>query len=60
MPNSSKIGVELYAVDELRLEAAYKFHDLAVFLFVVDPDGAEIVGDVIAEHALDEVEIAVE
>src|SRR6202035_3567047 len=54
------LGVELDAADQLGLEAADKLHDLAVFLFVVDPDGAEVVADVIAEHALDKVEVAVE
>ena len=49
------LGVELDAVDQLGLEAADEFDDLAVFLFVVDPDGGEIVADVIAQNALDEV-----
>ena len=35
------LGVELDPVDQLRLEAADEFDDLAVFLFVVDPDGGE-------------------
>ena len=54
------LGVELDAVDELGLEAADEFDDLAVFLFVVDPDGGEIVADVIAQDALDEIEVAME
>ena len=54
------LGVELDLVDELRLEAADEFDDLAVFLFVVDPDAGEIVGDVIAEDALDEVQVTME
>ncbi len=54
------LGVELDLVDELRLEAADELDDLAVFLFVIDPDAGEIVGNVIAEDALDEVEIAME
>src|SRR5580704_11462584 len=37
------LGVELDAVDEFGLKAAYELDDLAVLLFVVDPDGAEIV-----------------
>jgi hypothetical protein len=56
----SFLGVELDLVDELRLEAADEFDDLAVFLFVVDPDAGEIVAYVIAKDALDEVEIAME
>jgi hypothetical protein len=47
--------IELDAVRELRLEAADEFDDLAVFLFAVDPDGGEIVADVIAKDAFDEI-----
>jgi len=47
-------------VDELRLEAADELDDLAVLLFIVNPNTGEIVADVIAEDALDEVQIAVE
>ena len=54
------LGVELDAVDELGLEAADELDDLAEFLFVVDPDGGEIVADVIAQDALDEIQIAME
>src|SRR6266436_53866 len=53
------LGVELHLVDELRLEAADEFDDLAVFLFVVNPDAREIVADVIAKNALDQVQVAV-
>jgi len=64
MPNSSKIGVslavQLHAIDQLGLEAADEFDDLAVFLFAVDPDGSEIVADVVAKNTLDEVQIAME
>src|SRR5208282_1783317 len=42
------------------LEAADELEDLAVFLFVVDPDAGEIVADVIAKNAFDEVKIAME
>src|SRR6266849_1131118 len=45
---------------ELVLDAADELDDLAVFLFAVDPDAGEIVADVIAKNALDEVEIAVQ
>src|SRR4029077_8695854 len=34
--------------------------DLAVLLFVVDPDAGEIVADVIAKNALDEIKVAME
>ena len=54
------LGVKLDFADELGLEAADEIDDLAVLLFAVDPDGGKVVADVIAEHALDEVEIAVE
>src|SRR5579859_551943 len=48
-------GVELDAAGELRLEAADEFDDLAVLLFAIDPDGGEIVADVIAKDAFDEI-----
>src|SRR5258708_33410052 len=54
------LAVQLYAVDELGLEAADEFDDLAVFFFAVDPDGGEIVADIITKHALDEIQIEVE
>ncbi len=54
------LGVELDAVDKPRLEAADEFDDLAVFLFVVNPDGGEIVADVIAQNAFDQVQVAVQ
>src|SRR5260370_1110530 len=54
------LGVELDLVDELGLEAADELDDFAVLLFIVDPNAGEIVADVIAENALDKVEVAVE
>src|SRR5207247_1596556 len=54
------LGVQLYLVNELGLEAADELNDLAVLLFIVNPNAGEIVADVIAEDALDEVEVAVE
>src|SRR6266702_4727069 len=54
------LGVELDLVDELRLKAADELDDLAVLLLVVNPNAGEIVADVIAENALDKVEVAVE
>src|SRR5271157_685988 len=53
-------GVELNATDKLRLEAADKLDDFAVFLFVVDPDRGEIVADVIAKNAFHQVQVAVQ
>ena len=64
MPNSSKIGaslrVQLHARDHLRLEAAHEFDHLGEFLFVVQPDGGVIVAQIIAQDALDEIQVAVE
>src|ERR1700738_4926122 len=54
------LGVELDAADQLGLEAADVFDDLAEFFFAVDPDGGEIVADVIAQDAFDEIQIAME
>ena len=54
------LGVELDAADQLGLEAADEFDDLAVFLFAVNPDGGEIIADVIAQDAFHEIQIAME
>src|SRR5207249_11794241 len=54
------LGVELDLADQLGLEAVDEIDHLAVFLFVIDPDGGEIVADVIPQHPLDEIEIAME
>ena len=54
------LGVELDAVDQLGLEAADEFDDLAELLFVVDPDGGVVVAQVIAQDALDQVEVAMQ
>src|SRR5260370_858926 len=54
------LGVELDLVDELRLEAADELDDLAVLLLIVNPNAGEIVADVIAEDALDKIEVPVE
>src|SRR6202040_3544846 len=52
------LAVELDAIDELGLETADELDDLAVFLLAVDPDGGEVVADIVAEDALDEIQIA--
>ena len=54
------LGVELHAADQLRLKAAHEVDDLGEFLFGVHPDGAEVRRDVIAQNALDEIQIAME
>src|SRR5260370_15358935 len=54
------LGVQLDAVDEARLEAADEFDDLAELLLGVNPDSGEIVADVIAQNAFDEIQIAVQ
>ena len=54
------LGVELDAADQLGLEAADELDDLAELLFVVDPDGGVVVADVVAQDALDEIEIAMQ
>ncbi len=64
MPNCSKsgdfLGVELDAADERGLEALQEAQDALVLGFGVDPDGGEGVGDLVAEDALDEVEVVVD
>ena len=54
------LGVELDAADQLGLEAADEFDHLAELLFVVDPDGGVVVADVVAQDALDQVEVAMQ
>src|SRR6202162_2889569 len=54
------LGVQLDAADQLGLEAADELDDLAEFFFAVDPDGGEIVADVIAQDAFNEIQIAME
>ena len=54
------LGVELHAVHERGLEAAHEVDDLRELLFRVDPDGAEIRSHVIAEDALDEIQVAMQ
>ena len=54
------LGVQLDAADQLGLKAADEFNDLAEFFFAVDPDGGEVIADVIAQNALDEIEVAME
>src|SRR5262249_41114179 len=52
--------IEFDAAGELRLEATDEFKDFAVFLFAVNPDGGEIVADVIAENTLHQIQIAMQ
>ncbi len=54
------LGVELDAAHQLGLEAADEFHDFAELVFVVDPDGGVIVADVVAQDALDQVQVAMQ
>ena len=54
------LGVELDAADERRLEALQEAQDALVLALGVDPDGREVIGDLVAEDALDEVEIVVD
>src|ERR1700730_11157487 len=54
------LGVQLDAADQLRLKAADEFYDLTEFFFAVDPDGGEVVADVIAQDAFYEIQIAME
>src|SRR5215471_9698487 len=52
--------VELDATCEFRLEAADEFDDFAVLFFAVNPDGGEIVADVIAENSFDEIQVTMQ
>ena len=54
------LGVELDAADERGLEAIQEADDALVLGFGVDPDGGEVVADLIAQDALDQVEIVVD
>ncbi len=52
--------VELDAADERGLEALEEAQDALVLGLGVDPDGGEVVGDLVAQDALDEVEVVVD
>ena len=54
------LGVQLDAADQLGLKTADEFDDLAEFFFAVDPDGGEIVANVITQDAFDEIQISME
>ena len=54
------LGVELDAPDEAGLEALQEAQDALVLGLRIDPDGGEGVGDLVAEDALDEVEIVID
>src|SRR5215467_1815708 len=54
------LGVQLDAVDEAGLEAADEFDDLAELFLGVDPNGGEIVADIIAQNAFHEIQIAMQ
>src|SRR5882757_1524464 len=56
----SLFGVELDAADERGLEALQEAENALVVGLGVDPDGREVVGDLIAENALDEVEVVID
>ena len=54
------VRVELHAADERWLEALQEAQDALVLGLGVDPDGGEVVGDLVAQNALHEVEIVVD
>ena len=64
MLNASKIGarprVQLHAAHQRRLEALHEAQHAFVELFVVDPDGLEAVGELIAQDALHDIEIVMQ
>src|SRR5713226_4055021 len=52
--------VKFNAADQFGLEAADELHHFAELFLVVDPDGGVVVAEVVAQDALDQVEVAVE
>src|SRR5215472_2626445 len=58
--NRLLLRVQLDLADQLRLEPADELHNLAEFLFAVDPNSGEIVADVIAQHAFHQVQVAMQ
>ena len=54
------LGVELDAADERGLEALQETQDALIVGLGVDPDGGEVVGDLVAKDAFDEVEIVID
>ena len=53
-------GVKLDAAHQFGLEAADEVHHLAVLFLVIHPDGGVVVAEVVAQDALDQVEVAVQ
>src|SRR5581483_3755434 len=54
------LGVELHALEQVRLKTADEAQHALVFRFRVDPDVREVLRDLIAENALDEVQVVVD
>ena len=54
------LGVELDAADQRGLEAVGEAQDALVLVFGVDPDGGEVGRDLVAQHALDQVEVVID
>ena len=54
------LGVELHALDQSRLEAIEEAQNALVFWFCVNPDHGEVGRNLIAQHALDHVEIVID
>jgi hypothetical protein len=56
----SLLGVELDAADERRLKALQEAQNALVVGLGIDPDGGEVVRHLVAQHALDEVEVVID
>ncbi len=52
--------VQLDAFHQRRLEAVGEAQDAFVFLLGVHPDGGEVGGDLVAQHALDDVQVVID
>src|SRR5215469_2624036 len=60
LENRRGFGEQLHAIGEGGLEAADEVEDLGVFLFGVHPDGCVIGAEIVAQNALDEIQVAMQ
>ena len=55
-----RLGVELDAPHQVRLEARGEAHDALVFLLVIHPDLREVLRNLVAQNALHQIQIVID